>query len=98
MTPQEQAKYQAGIMIAFAEGKTIQWKRRGSDWKDGACPLWDWLSNEYRVKPAEPKKVIIEAWLDITGEVRWQVKDNPFGPKQWTRLPSTLDLEYEVTE
>ena len=98
MTPQEQAKYQADVMLAFAEGKTIQWRRYDFKWEDSHTPLWDWFSNEYRVKPSEPKKVIIEAWLDITGEVRWQVKDNPFGPKQWTRLPSSLDLEYEVAE
>jgi len=98
MTPQDQAKYQAVVMLAFAEGKTIQRELLTHDWKDDSQPKWNWGACNYRVKPAEPKKVIIEAWLDITGEVRWQVKDNPYGPKQWTRLPSSLDLEYEVTE
>lgn len=98
MTPQEQAKYQAGVMLAFAEGKTIEVTSDEENWGENDSPIWNWLTFNYRVKPAEPKKVIIEAWLDITGEVRWQVKDNPFGPKQWTRLPSSLDLEYEVEE
>jgi len=98
MTPQETARKQAEVMIAFAEGKTIQRKPNDYVWTDDSQPLWNWAICDYRVKPVEPKKVIIEAWLDITGEVRWQVKDNPYGPKQWTRLPSSLDLEYEVTE
>lgn len=46
------------IMNAFLEGKIIQWKNYGSDWrdwkgKDSEEPKWDWDNTEYRIKPKE---------------------------------------------
>lgn len=49
------------VMIGWANGKTIQWRRRDqNEWHDiepacvGVTLSWDWDEFEYRVKP-EPK-------------------------------------------
>ena len=97
MTPQETARMQAEVLIAFAEGKTIQCRRRTQvEWLNApANPLWDWVTFNYRIKPAEPRKVKLEAWIDTSGELR-RVLINE-SKEGWTRVPS-LDLEYEATE
>lgn len=86
MTPQETARKQAEVMVAFAEGKTIQVRdgaNRAIEWVDQPAPLWDWIYFNYRIKPAEPKKVKLRRVL---------INESKEG---WTRVPS-LDLEYEV--
>lgn len=95
MTPQETARMQAEVMIAFAEGKTIQ-IRRGGGWVDRHDPVWDWVFLEYRIKPEEPKKVKLLGYVDEFKYARYALPEFK-GPKLWIRVPS-LDLEYEVTE
>lgn len=57
----EQAREAAAVMLAWADGKTIQCRRRSSGEWCGIEPgctatilSWDWDEFEYRVKP-EPK-------------------------------------------
>lgn len=57
----EQCREAGATMIGWANGKTIQWRRRGhNDWSEvdqdciGITLSWDWDGFEYRVKP-EPK-------------------------------------------
>lgn len=55
--------HMVAVMQAWKEGKTIQSKLRaqGKDhWVDVAFPSWDWATFDYRVKPAEPRRV----WLN----------------------------------
>lgn len=54
----EQAKKAASVMLAWANGKTIKWRRRGhNDWSEadqdciGITLSWDWDTFEYRIKP-----------------------------------------------
>lgn len=54
----EQSREAGAVMIAWAAGKTIQWRRRDqSEWHDiepdsvGINLSWDWDDFEYRVKP-----------------------------------------------
>ena len=53
------------VTQAAKEGKAIQSRHRpynGIDvrWKDSPSPIWNWATFDYRVKPAEPRKV----WLN----------------------------------
>ena len=53
------------VMQAAKEGKAIQRRYRTHPdtdvyWKDTPKPSWDWDTFDYRVKPAEPRKV----WLN----------------------------------
>ncbi len=47
----EEAKRKAEVMLAYAEGKTIQVIDCSGTWGDAANPLFDWSSRQYRVKP-----------------------------------------------
>ena len=72
----EQSREAGSVMIGWANGKTIQWRRRDqNEWFDiePACTAtilsWDWDEFEYRIKP-EPKlrpwtadEVPLGAWM-----------------------------------
>lgn len=47
----EDAKRKAEVMMAYAEGKSIQVKDHFGIWEDAANPLFDW-NKQYRVKPS----------------------------------------------
>lgn len=55
------------VMQAAKEGKAIQYRARcnrgGTDenWGDAPNPIWNWATYDYRVKPAEPRRV----WLNF---------------------------------
>lgn len=54
------------VMQAFKEGKAIQRRHRNrsaieENWRDAPEPRWDWFEFDYRVKPAEPRRV----WLNL---------------------------------
>lgn len=55
------------VMLAYADGKTIQWRLRASNhaWSetlgaDDNSPSWNWFHSEYRIKP-EPR----EWWIRV---------------------------------
>ena len=40
------------VMQAYVRGEAIETSDKGAnDWSEIKCPLWDWNSFEYRVKP-----------------------------------------------
>ena len=54
------------VMQAAKEGKAIQSRYRPSQdidvcWRDAPEPGWDWATYDYRIKPAEPRRV----WLNL---------------------------------
>ena len=52
------------VMQDYARGETIEVSDKGADnWSEIKCPLWDWNSFEYRVKPIT-KKVAIDKNLN----------------------------------
>ena len=58
--------YMIATMQAAKEGKAIQRRYRTHPvtdvyWKDTPKPDWNWTDFNYRVKPAEPRKV----WLNF---------------------------------
>ena len=54
------------VTTAFKQGKTVQSRRRhhrpGIDarWRDAPEPSWNWSTYDYRVKPAELRRI----WLN----------------------------------
>lgn len=55
------------VMQAALDGKQIQYKRLRDDdfaFGDVKCPNWDWQAFDYRVKPAEPKKLVVVYYPD----------------------------------
>ena len=59
------------VMQAAKEGKAIQSRHhphRDIDvcWRDAPKPSWDWATFDYRVKPAEPRRV----WVNVYGDCR----------------------------
>ena len=56
------------VMQAAKEGKTIQSRNReryhddiNAGWDDTTSPMWDWSAYDYRVKPAEPRRI----WVNL---------------------------------
>lgn len=78
----EESKKAAEVMLAYAEGKKIEYRVRGGDeWcpsNELDTPLFDWNSTEYRIaqEPTyRPFKNAKECWAEM-------LKHQPFG---WVR-------------
>ena len=72
----EEAKKNAEVMLAYADGKNLQICGRGSnEWTDVVNPVFNWELNSYRIK-SEPKyrpfKNAEECWQEMQ-------KHQPFG-------------------
>ena len=53
------------VMQAHEDGKTIQFRGKGSEiWRSTPTPAWDWAHREYRIKP-EPKYVPYDSVLEV---------------------------------
>ena len=39
------------VMQAYERGEKIECFNDGEQWRDVNSPIWDWLHNDYRVKP-----------------------------------------------
>ena len=57
--------YAIAVMQAAKEGKAIQSRRSAycdidANWKDTPEPIWNWDTFDYRVKPAELRRI----WLN----------------------------------
>lgn len=53
MTSQEKTKQMIEVMLAFADGKAIQYSPRSEEerWRDIKEPIWAWDTSDYRIKP-----------------------------------------------
>ena len=72
----EEARKAAEVMLAYADGKEIEWSDKGiDDWRIAGTPTFDWVKNDYRIKP-EPKyrpfKDAEDCWQEM-------LKHQPFG-------------------
>lgn len=73
----EEARIAAEVMMAYAEGKEIEFSKKDEDnWNlVAATPVFNWKSNKYRVKEKptyRPFKDKEECWNEI-------LKHQPFG-------------------
>ena len=51
------------VMEAFERGEEIELKNCDNDWIVYDSPSWDWINNNYRIKPKPKQTVTIEKWL-----------------------------------
>ena len=77
----EETRKAAEIMLAYADGKEIEFRGRGSSraWSPCECPSWHWPNVEYRIKERpdfRPFKSKEECWNEM-------LKHQPFG---WIKL------------
>lgn len=72
----EEAKKEAEVMLAYAEGKEIEVRsRHESLWREAEKPGFDWEYFEFRIKPSpkyRPFKDAEECWNEM-------LKHQPFG-------------------
>ena len=59
----EEIKKAAKVMLAYAQGESIQRQDPNGNWVDCVSPTFDWGSYDYRVKPKMPKADEIERQL-----------------------------------
>ena len=62
--------YMIAVMQAAKEGKEIQRRHlHGIDapWIDTPKPSWNWSTFDYRVKPAEPRRIWVNMYDDRRG-------------------------------
>lgn len=71
----EEAKKAAEVMLAYAEGKEIEFKSYTQDWDDILYPNFNWDRNKYRIKPS-PKYRPFESAEECWNEM---LKHQPFG-------------------
>ena len=68
----EEAKQAAEVMMAYADGKEIEFNNRSIEnnhhWEEATYPVFDWYSSKYRIK-SEPKyrpfKTKAECWKEM---------------------------------
>ena len=87
---------------AFFDGKTLQFQFENKGWMDWTqirCPDFGANLNEWRIKPDEPKKVKLEAWLDENGLLMHKANfgEGYVARGSWVRIPE-LDLEITLPE
>jgi hypothetical protein len=74
------------VMQAYTKGEAIEVSVKGADdWSEIKCPLWDWNSFEYRVKPA--KKVTLDKNLN-----------KRFISKQLSNIAELIDTDIFIYE
>lgn len=85
---------------AFFDGKTLQYNGVKDIWEDWINPYCPGFRDgfKWRIKPDEPKKVKLEAWINENGFLMHKAN---FGESSvsvsWVRIPE-LDLEITLPE
>ena len=78
----EQTKEAIRVMQAFVDGKELEWNYRGIErWETIISPKWNWIDNEYRIKPTPilrpwtADEVPLGAWMrDVSKQdYRWLI-------------------------
>ena len=66
----EQAREAAAVMLAWADGKEVEYALRGhSNWEPNESPCWSWAGCDYRIKPTlrpwAADEVPLGAWMRV---------------------------------
>ena len=82
---------------AFFDGKTLQYEEGDGDWCDwaeGYCPYFG--TTAWRIKPDEPKRVKLEAWINENGLLMHKANfgEGYVARGSWIRIP---ELDREIT-
>ena len=64
----QQAREAAAVMLAWADGKQVEYSLRGHDtWEPNEAPCWSWAGCDYRIKPTlrpwTADEVPLGAWI-----------------------------------
>lgn len=83
---------------AFSDGKTLQYsvvKNIWEDWTNSHCPCFSDVF-KWRIKPDEPKKVKLEAWINENGFLMHKANfgEGYVARGSWVRIP---ELDREIT-
>lgn len=93
----EETKKAIEVMQAFVDGKEIEYRGNGDcDWTKLSIPAWDWSKYIYRIKPAEPKKVKLLAYISNSGELRFVRSGETWPDGQGYRRVPSEDKEVEL--
>jgi len=90
------------VMQHYADGgeveaRLIDQRHFGEEaWTHHDNPWWVWPDFDYRIKKAT-KKIKLEAWIDVCGELRWFSEREDSPENCHVRLPSE-DKFVEVEE
>ena len=57
----EDARKNAKIMLAYADGAEIEYRERGKEWGEPYCLTFNHSEFEYRVKPKAPDRI----WVNV---------------------------------
>ena len=72
----EDARKAAEVMLAYADGKEVEWSCKGrNDWRSLNTPSFNWDNIDFRIKPQDtycPFKNAEECWQEMQ-------KHKPFG-------------------
>ena len=86
---------------AFFDGKTLQYSGIKDIWEDWITPYCPSFRDgfKWRIKPDEPKKVKLEAWIDEDGLLMHKANfgEGYMARGSWIRIPE-LDLEITLSE
>ncbi len=88
----------AAIIKAAIRGETIEYRYKAcADWHVAEKPQFDFINNEYRIKPAEPK--LVPHWPALCGDgtyvwVSGMVFPNLEAAKKYSRCVIRLATEY----
>ena len=96
MTPEEIKT----LGYAFFDGKTLQYQNGNGSWMIWEYPYCPKLTyGVWRIKPDEPKKVKLEAWIDENGSLMHKANfgEGYMARGSWIRIPE-LDLEITLPE
>ena len=85
---------------AFFDGKVLQYQNGNGSWM-----IWEYpycpklISGIWRIKPDEPKKVKLEAWINENGSLMHKANfgEGYVARGSWVRIPE-LDLEITLPE
>ena len=83
---------------AFFDGKTLQYRYVNGDWMDWTCSYCPGFNEgfKWRIKPDEPKKVKLEAWINENGFLMHKANfgEGYVARGSWVRIP---ELDREIT-
>ena len=86
------------VMQAYADGETIQRQVSGGGiWTTGIgpdSPAWDWGYFDYRIKPAEPRKVMMQMWKRFSGMLRALPEGDLMSAPDWERIGEPFEFVF----
>ena len=67
ITTKEDIKRATDVMLAYAQGKTIQRQDPNGKWNDCPVPMFDWAGYNYRIKP-QLTDIQPNQWISVEDE------------------------------